>query len=317
MKKIVAPLLVTASFLVGGGGLVNPELAHATSKTNQSVKTTSAYKTITDLNLRSGASKNHKKILTIPKGQTVKYISKSGSWYKISYKGQTGYALSSYLKKISTHKTTTTYKTITNLNLRSGAGTSHKKLLTIPKGQVVKYISKSGSWYKVSYKGKTGYVLSSYLKKIQQSNKVPANTNWISKTSAEKILIKEEYKKRTDRSYVYERYDEVVIEVLFYGFSSAKADLIIQPLQYLSALDPDISEVGEENYKEWKKVLEIFNKKITTYAITQIDEKYANDLLKEVQNFALTSKRKDVVVKRIGGKDFVFKNTGEFRIEPK
>lgn len=250
MKKIAVPVLMTAALMIGGGGLVIPELAHATTKTKQSVQKTSTYKTTTDL------------------------------------------------------------------NLRSGAGTSHKKLLTIPKGQTVKYISKSGSWYKVSYKKKTGYVLSSYLKKTETLDKKPANTKWISKASAEKILMKE-YKKRTNRSYVYERHDRLVTEVLFQGTSSAKADLIVSPFLYLGALDTDASEVGEENYKEWKKVLEIFNKKITIYAITQIDEKYANDFLKEVQKFALTSKRKDVVVKRIGGKDFVFKNTGEFVIEPK
>ena len=56
------------------------------------------------------------------------------------------------------------YNTIANLNLRSGSSTSNKILLTIPKGQEVKMISQNGSWSKVSYKGKEGYVSNKYLK---------------------------------------------------------------------------------------------------------------------------------------------------------
>ena len=37
-------------------------------------------------------------------------------------------------------------------------------MVTIPKGKQVSYVSKSGSWSKVKYGSKSGYVSSKYLK---------------------------------------------------------------------------------------------------------------------------------------------------------
>lgn len=59
----------------------------------------------------------------------------------------------------------TKYQTKENLNLRTGASTKHKRILTIPKGKLVAYVSKTGSWSKVKYGSKTGYVSTKYLKK--------------------------------------------------------------------------------------------------------------------------------------------------------
>ncbi|WP_236634558.1 C40 family peptidase [Exiguobacterium sp. SL-10] len=57
-----------------------------------------------------------------------------------------------------------TQVTTAALNLRLAAGTSHKILLTIPKGKTLKPIQTSGAWTKVSYGGKTGWVHNGYLK---------------------------------------------------------------------------------------------------------------------------------------------------------
>ncbi|MBR3217326.1 MAG: SH3 domain-containing protein [Exiguobacterium sp.] len=57
-----------------------------------------------------------------------------------------------------------TYTTTANLNLRLSAATWSPVLLTIPSGSSVTYISTYGSWYKVSYGGKTGYVASQYVR---------------------------------------------------------------------------------------------------------------------------------------------------------
>lgn len=58
------------------------------------------YKTKANLNLRTTNSTKGKIILTIPKGKTVQYISKAGTWYKVKYKTKTGYASSKYLVKV-------------------------------------------------------------------------------------------------------------------------------------------------------------------------------------------------------------------------
>lgn len=65
----------------------------------------------------------------------------------------------------------TSYQTTANLNLRSSASTSAKKVITIPKGKVVSATAKKSSWYKVSYTyksngknvTKTGWVSGTYL----------------------------------------------------------------------------------------------------------------------------------------------------------
>lgn len=64
-----------------------------------------------------------------------------------------------------------TYKTVANLNLRAGAGTSKQILLTIKKGETLtcygRYTSVSGRiWLFVQYGKYTGYVSQSYLNKI-------------------------------------------------------------------------------------------------------------------------------------------------------
>lgn len=90
------------------------------------------------------------------------------------------------------------YLTTTNLNMRTGAGTSHKVITTIPKGKQVVSSEKSGKWIKVSYtttfKGKsstkTGWVTTDYLKTISlgkiggaSQQKTPPSTAKTIKTS--------------------------------------------------------------------------------------------------------------------------------------
>lgn len=62
------------------------------------------------------------------------------------------------------------YKTTDNLNMRTGAGTSKKVILTIPSGDTVQsygyYTTVDGvKWYYITYKDKTGFVSSKFLKK--------------------------------------------------------------------------------------------------------------------------------------------------------
>lgn len=62
------------------------------------------------------------------------------------------------------------YKTTAALNMRKGASTKYKRVAVLPKGATVTYVGKKGSWYKVSYKGKKGYVSSKYLKRTKKAS---------------------------------------------------------------------------------------------------------------------------------------------------
>ncbi|WP_289682985.1 SH3 domain-containing protein, partial [Romboutsia ilealis] len=112
-------------------------------------------------------------IITIPKGKTIEIVDKSNSnWYKVKYDGKIGYVSSEYVSingnSNNTNKPSTTSEkgvTTANLNLREGASTSSKIIITIPKGKTIEIVDKSNSsWYKVKYSGKIGYVSSKYVR---------------------------------------------------------------------------------------------------------------------------------------------------------
>ncbi|MDD5985867.1 MAG: SH3 domain-containing protein, partial [Turicibacter sp.] len=144
-----------------------------------SIPTVSKIGTTTEnLNLRDQASLSGKVLMTIPKGKTVTILSEKdeNGWYKVSYDGKTGYAISNYIKEGDSNSESTDSTASTpipiegqpteNLNLRDQPGTSGKILTTIPKGKTVTILSEKNAngWYKVSYNGKTGYVSGSYFK---------------------------------------------------------------------------------------------------------------------------------------------------------
>jgi mannosyl-glycoprotein endo-beta-N-acetylglucosaminidase len=88
----------------------------------------------------------------------------------------------------SVYISNTVYQTTANLNMRSGASTKYKVILTIPKGKQITATDRSGDWYRVTYsfveKGKkasrSGWVSGSYIKKASSgtiTTPVPASKN--------------------------------------------------------------------------------------------------------------------------------------------
>lgn len=141
--------------------------------------------TTVNLNMRSGAGTGYSILLTIPKGTSLKVESISGTWAKVSYSGRTGYVSTAYLVSSSAPApapapvpevpTAEDWRSTTaNLNMRSGAGTGYSILTTIPKGTSLRIESLSGTWAKVSYSGRTGYVSTAYL--VTVSAPAPAPT---------------------------------------------------------------------------------------------------------------------------------------------
>jgi D-alanyl-D-alanine carboxypeptidase len=57
-------------------------------------------------------------------------------------------------------------KTTANLNLRAGASTSAKRLLTLPKGAIVRVTATSGGWHRTTFRGKTGWFSARYTKVV-------------------------------------------------------------------------------------------------------------------------------------------------------
>ncbi|MCI1655585.1 MAG: SH3 domain-containing protein, partial [Lachnospiraceae bacterium] len=140
------------------------------SAASKAVKT-GKYKTMINLNMRQKASISSKVLRNVKKGTKVSVTKVSGSWGKIKYSGKTGWVSFSYLKKVSTSSAaskavkTGKYKTMINLNIRQKASISSKVLRNVKKGTKVSVTKISGSWGKIKYSGKTGWVALKYLKK--------------------------------------------------------------------------------------------------------------------------------------------------------
>ncbi|MDU4862665.1 MAG: SH3 domain-containing protein [Terrisporobacter othiniensis] len=142
--------------------------------------------TTANLNLRKSASTSSSIIATIPKNTTIEIVSKSNSkWYKVKYKGNTGYVSKDYVKlngsssNNETPSTPSSEKGVTsaNVNFRKSASTSSSIIATIPKNTTIEIVNKSNSkWYKVKYKGNTGYVSKDYVK-LNGSNSNTSSSN--------------------------------------------------------------------------------------------------------------------------------------------
>lgn len=69
---------------------------------------------------------------------------------------------------VQAEASTATHVAKGNVNLRMGGSLKDKIVLQIPKGGKMEYISGSGTWFKVKYGMKTGYVHSDYITKIEE-----------------------------------------------------------------------------------------------------------------------------------------------------
>ncbi|MBQ7800816.1 MAG: SH3 domain-containing protein [Oscillospiraceae bacterium] len=124
-----------------------------------------AFVNASKLRLRSEASTSSKTLDTASKGEVVVVVSKQGDWYKVVYDLQEGYMHSDYLKVKTAENVELGYGSINanKVNLRSGAGTSNKKVATASKGDKAYIIGISDGWYKVIFGDKICYVRSDYL----------------------------------------------------------------------------------------------------------------------------------------------------------
>ena len=85
-----------------------------------------------------------------------------------------------------------------SVRIRSGAGTDHSALYTVSAGTPISVVDKtlhsgtgcSAKWYKVTYKSKTGYVCSSYVKFVDNSYTGMNTSDWIARVNANNINVR-------------------------------------------------------------------------------------------------------------------------------
>ena len=115
-------------------------------------------------------------------GKSVKLIEKKGDYWKVFYNGNSGYLNEMYLNvtysmnnfKNETNEKNSSYNNYNNRNttittlkmegkLRNTDSPISEIISVIPKGKEVRVIEKKDSYWKIYYRGKTGYINEMYL----------------------------------------------------------------------------------------------------------------------------------------------------------
>ena len=122
----------------------------------------------TGLNVRRGPGTNYSVIGVLAKGQAVTRVGASGNWTKIAWDGGVAYAYTQYLTSVGSGGsgsvgTTENRELIYGSYVYADAGISNKTIGTLTRGQIVTILGWSGSWGRISYNGRAGYIHKSYL----------------------------------------------------------------------------------------------------------------------------------------------------------
>ena len=146
-------------------------------KPSVSVNKQGVVKVNSALNMRSGPGSNYGVIGTLRNNDKVEIIKDVDGWYEIRFNGKVGYVSKSYITIVneganngteSVIKEGTVYGVSTNLNVRTGPGTSYQVVGYLLSGDKVKILGEENGWYKIQFNASTGtkngYVSKDYIK---------------------------------------------------------------------------------------------------------------------------------------------------------
>ena len=174
MKVITRHFVILLALVLLMGSVNLTAHAKAVPMVNQ-VATVSA----TSLRLRSGPSTSYGTIASASCGDYVMIIGKVGDWYQVSYNLMTGYMHSRYLKIYTAKNVELGYGIVTGtqVNLRSGPGTSYRTVSKANAGDKAYVIGFNQQWFKVICKEQICYIRSDYLEltEIPYENKGSTN----------------------------------------------------------------------------------------------------------------------------------------------
>lgn len=122
------------------------------------------------VNARKGPGTSYERVEMLAKGKQVTILAEENGWYKITWNNSTGYVNKSYVATSSSGSAAaaaevTPNATVTggNINVRSGPGTGYSRITILGEGKRVAVLETCGSWYKIGFDGKAGYIMSSYI----------------------------------------------------------------------------------------------------------------------------------------------------------
>ncbi|MED3539077.1 SH3 domain-containing protein [Bacillus toyonensis] len=168
----------------------------ATNDTNQqTVQPASGSYTVnvSSLRVRTGPSTSHTTVASITKGQVVQVVGEVQDWFKINYAGQAAYISKDYVTKGGSNEngsqgnnqnnnqnnnvtvqTGGTYVVnATSLRVRTGPAAYHSVIGGVLNGTTLNVVGSEGSWFKVNYQGKTGFVSGEFVKFVKGGTATP------------------------------------------------------------------------------------------------------------------------------------------------
>ena len=113
----------------------------------------------TNVNVRAEASTGADVLGKINKGTEFEILDKDGSWFEISYNGNSGFVSKDYFEVTKADATIDG----SSVNCREKASTSANSLGKFADGDYVCVTGQNDSWYRISYKGGSAYVSKDYV----------------------------------------------------------------------------------------------------------------------------------------------------------
>ena len=130
-----------------------------------------------------------KKILTIEAGKTIKAFEKTNGYFRVDYNGTVGYINEMFLQRNNTNtvsvNNTAKINSTSKVEVKSLKSEAQMKesdsplsntIYTLPAGTQVKTLSLEGGYYKVEYKGKTGYINEIFFQTVISRRNSSTNT---------------------------------------------------------------------------------------------------------------------------------------------
>ena len=158
LLKQIIPLLLIFSLLIS---LALPVSAADVGQ----LKTGVAYVDASSLRLRSSPSTSSTTLDYANEGEVVVLLGKTGNWYRVLYNLKEGYMSATYLDTSTIKNVELGYGKVnyTQVNMRSGPGTSYNAIGKSNKGDWAYIIGINQQWYKVIWKDTICYIRSDYL----------------------------------------------------------------------------------------------------------------------------------------------------------
>lgn len=121
--------------------------------------------TAENVNFRAEANLSSDVIMSLDKGRTVTIDEQSGEWYKITYKGYTGYVHKDYIAEYDITYGNYGSGSIkgSDVRLRTGPSLEYNILANYDTGTALTADGVSGDWYSVTIGNKSGFVHKDYI----------------------------------------------------------------------------------------------------------------------------------------------------------